>query len=420
MDGRQVCVIVDAYSSGRYLAKELLTRGYAALHVQSTPEIPFRFLESFNPSDFISNIIYRGDLNSIVSEISHYDVVCVIVGTELGVEVADHLSESLNLPTNGSRLTKARRDKFEMMEALRARGIKTAEYTKSANVLLIVEWAREKGFFKIVLKPINSAGTDNVHVCETESDIHIAFNKIIGQENKLGFINKEVLAEEYLDGIEHVVNTVSRNGNHYIAEMWRCEKRQVKGRVAYARIYDVDKLLPFDGEVQKELIDYTRNVLDALEITHGPAHAEIMMTSKGPVLIEIGARLMGSVNPLAMDECLGTNLIRLTADAYLNPYSFIQKCETPYSIKKTAYDVSLISNIEGTVEAIPFLDKIKQLESFFSVKMNIQNGMRIERTVDLFTSPGLVHLVHSESNVLERDYSTVRQLEAIGYVLQSN
>jgi len=148
-----VCVVVDAYSTGKYLAKELMSRGLPCVHVQSVPEIPSGYQKSFSASDFICNITHHGNLDYTLSQLCDYDVAHVIAGSELGVELTDLLSESLNLLTNGAQLTRARRDKFEMMKALRAKGIKTAEYLKAFHASEIISWAAERGFEKVVLKP---------------------------------------------------------------------------------------------------------------------------------------------------------------------------------------------------------------------------------------------------------------------------
>jgi len=420
MNNINVCAVVDGYSTGRYLPKELSSKGYVSLHVQSQSEIPSVFADSFEPSDYIRNLIHKGDLAATLSELRRYDVKHVFAGSEPGVELADYLSQSLNLLTNGTRLSKARRDKVEMLKVLTECGIRTAAYMKASLPSQIVQWAKERRLSTVVLKPINSAGSDNVHVCETDSEINTAFEQIVGRENKLGYVNSEVLAEEYLVGVEHVVNTVSRDRAHYVAEIWRCEKRRIKGRAAHTSIYDVEKLLPFHGEDQAQLTDYTLRVLDALGIANGPAHAEVMMTREGPVLIEIGARMMGGVNPSAFEACLGTHLVRLTLDAYLSPLSFLPMCGRPYLLQKTAYTVVLISNVEGIVEAIPLTERVKKLESFFDISMKVQIGTRIERTTDLFSAPGIVFLVHPDPAVLEKDYHAIRQMEADGYELRNN
>lgn len=415
-----ICVVVNAYSTGKYLAKELMARGFACVHVQSEPEIPESYLKSFNASDFLCNITHHGDLKRTLTQLSDYDVAHVIVGSELGVELADGLSESLNLLTNGTDLTRARRDKFEMMEALRAKGISTAEYLRAFDASEIIRWVAANGFEKIVMKPVNSAGSDNVHICQSKADIHSAFDRISNKINQLGLANRGVFVQEFLQGVEYIVNSVSRDKNHYIAEIWRCEKRQMRIGKGYTNIYDVEKLLPYHGEDQAKLIDYTLNVLNALEISHGPAHAEVMLTSRGPLLIEIGSRLMGGVEPSAFEACLETHTIRLTADAYTDPSSFLRNCRRPYQLKKFIYTVILISTVEGSVTRIPLIQQIERLESFFSISMNVCEGTTIEKTVDLFSSPGLVYLVHSDRNILERDYQMIRQLEPHGYVVQAS
>lgn len=55
--------------------------------------------------------------------------------------------------------------------------------------------------------------------------------------------------------------------------------------------------VPHEGEVQDRLIEYTRMVLTSLGIKVGPSHFEVMMTTRGPVLIETGARMQGGSLP---------------------------------------------------------------------------------------------------------------------------
>lgn len=48
-------------------------------------------------------------------------------------------------------------------------------------------------------------------------------------------------------------------------------------------------MLPIDSESEeaKVLIPYTRGVLDALGMKHGPSHGEIILTKDGPCLVEM-------------------------------------------------------------------------------------------------------------------------------------
>jgi hypothetical protein len=48
-------------------------------------------------------------------------------------------------------------------------------------------------------------------------------------------------------------------------------------------------MLPIEPESEeaKVLIPYTRGVLDALGMKHGPSHGEIILTKDGPCLVEM-------------------------------------------------------------------------------------------------------------------------------------
>ena len=49
-------------------------------------------------------------------------LAAVLAGTETGVELADQLSETLGLRSNGTKLSEERRNKYAMGEAVRAAG----------------------------------------------------------------------------------------------------------------------------------------------------------------------------------------------------------------------------------------------------------------------------------------------------------
>lgn len=80
-----------------------------------------------------------------------------------------------------------------------------------------------------------------------------------------------------------------------------------------------------EERVQKrgeEVVHYTRQAITALGIVDGAAHTEVMLTARGPVLIETGARLMGSTQPRLHAEYSGTSHVHLLALALTEPEAF--------------------------------------------------------------------------------------------------
>ncbi len=41
-------------------------------------------------------------------------------------------------------------------------------------------------------------------------------------------------------------------------------------------------------------------------------------------------------------------------------------------------------------------------------------GSKVSRTIDIFTLPGIVYLVHDDKNVIEHDYQAIREMEKGG------
>lgn len=72
------------------------------------------------------------------------------------------------------------------------------------------------GILKSVVKPVQSAGSDDVFLCTTVTQAENAFNRILGKMNGLGLLNTSVLVQEFLEGKEYVVDKVSKDGVHKV------------------------------------------------------------------------------------------------------------------------------------------------------------------------------------------------------------
>ena len=143
------------------------------------------------------------------------DIKHVVAGAESGVELADALSEFMGLTTNGTTNSQARRDKYIMGECIRSAGVRAVKQLKTSK------WGEVEAYirawnpqpFKVILKPVDSAGSDGVTLCKSMEECRKAFGNIIGKTNVLGLVNEQLLVQEYLEGTEYVVDMVSRKGS---------------------------------------------------------------------------------------------------------------------------------------------------------------------------------------------------------------
>ncbi len=118
------------------------------------------------------------------------------------MELADRLSERLNLRTNGTASSEGRRNKFLMGETIRQAGLRAVKQLKTHSWTEMKAWIEDwnPSPFKVIVKPVDSAGSDNVTLCLSMEAVHESFENIMGKMNGLGKLNEAVLGQEYLEG----------------------------------------------------------------------------------------------------------------------------------------------------------------------------------------------------------------------------
>ena len=402
-------IIVDGYSAGQLLAPEFKIKGVRCFHVQSTREIWPIFLPSFRPEDYQANFAFDGDFPALLKWASEVSPIAVLPGTETGVELADRLSSELHLNnSNGTEFSAARRDKHLMIERCRQAGIRVAKQLKTDNPSAASQWYEETKQRKIVVKPVESAGTDGVSICLSKEEVARAVEAIVGKTNKLGLLNSHALVQEFLEGTEYFLNAVSFAGRHHFTDIWRYQKRSLHGHDC---VYDKNILCPASGADEIRLQSYVRSVLTALNIGFGPTHTEVMLGPDGPALVEVGCRLDGLSVVGFNRGAVGFSPVDMTVSCYANPESMHLLSPAPYTIRKHARTVYLTSYVNGVIASIPGEEKLRQLRSCYQLRLRVKPGSKVEKTTNYFNAPGFLSLLHEDREVLEEDYWFIREFE---------
>jgi hypothetical protein len=415
--GTRCVAIVDGYSTGNFFPPAFHRLGVDAVHVQSSAQL----IGSMLPPDldaYRDNIVCPGGDPSVPVRLTRHRPVAVLAGSEAGVGLADTLSQRLGLPTNGTRLSTARRDKFQMIETLRAAGIRCARQFASPEPAEIVAWAGREGY-PVVVKPLSSASSENVSICHGAPDVARAAAEVLGATTMFEQPNTAVLVQSYLAGTEYIVDTVSCHGQRYVCGVWEYEKTT---SFAGRPLYDRDVLLDPTATPVSELIAYVDTVLDALDIRHGPAHAEVIMTPDGPTLVEIAARLNGNMNPGFHDRCLGANQTGLTALACADPDEFrLRYGGRVYSKLFDAAVHNTQTDRAGIVESIDqaVVDEIAALPTVHLVVVRLAPGDRLRSTTDLLSSPLRIFMVGDEA-ALRADHRVIGNLKDLVYRLSGD
>lgn len=423
-------VVVDPYSSGAILAARVRSVHRKNLViVHSDPESPVATLvptgTSLQPH---AVVMHHGDAKATAKAILGHAraVIACIPGAETGVLLADELAEILGTRSNPPELSEARRNKYLMGEAVRKAGVRAVEQIKAStwseaeDFLARLEKekpANKSSIYPLVVKPVESAGSDDVYKCQSAQDVKTAVEIIVGKQNGLGNTNECALVQEFLKGDEYVIDGVSRDGEHKIVAVWKYDKRSVNGaNFVYYAMSMVD-FSSEEGEIARALAEYSTQVRDALHIRDGPSHMEVKFDpeTRKPCLVEVGARCHGGEGtwqPVA-DACVGCNQIDAALNSIIDADAFDELPAVPPSFKNNGREVFLVSKQEGVVKVCN-VEKVRRLKSFAKMELAVQPGSTISPTVDCFTRPGSIQLIHPDPAVVQADYDEIRRLEDAG------
>ena len=420
-EGRAPAVVVcTPYSTGCCVALEAQQRGYkliclwsAGFAVAMRAHVPVSCAATLSYDVQLEEQETLAATAAMVRQAAadrSYDIVAVVCGGEAGVDLADALSEKLGLLTNGTDPAN-RRDKKVQQELIAKQGLRSVRQCGGKCLADVQEFLQTESY-PVIVKPLDSAGSDGVKKCDSYEEAVAHFELLIGDYEKVnGGTCEEVLCQEFLKGKEYIIDHVSRDGEHKTVMVWLYDKRQANGA---AFVYFGELPVDSESEEAKALIPYVRAVLDVLGVKNGPSHGEVIITDDGPCLVEINCRANGgngTWQPLCK-AIAGYSQVEAAVDAYLDEAKF-QKLPDRYPSPFLAQGqlVDLVSFSTGVVKATPGFEVMKNLPSFVFIETHVQAGTSVVPTVDLVTDIGCVVMMHADKEVLDRDIEVIRQME---------
>ncbi|WP_422461985.1 ATP-grasp domain-containing protein [Endozoicomonas sp. ALB115] len=401
---KKVVVLVDAYSTGAYLAPCFEEMGICSLHIQSRINLPPYFLKSHIPENYIQCLVHESIDNTLLM-LQPFDIVGVIPGSDPGVHLANDLSYHLGLPAfNDPLLSEARQDKYEMIRCLSAAKLSNLKQIYTDSLEELRRWASHHSM-PFVVKPRISTGVNGVVLCHSIEALETAFRSARHASTVYGVNEPKVLIQTCAKGEEYVINTVSYLGKHRMIELWRVE-RETNG----SPILRCMELLSSNAH-HEPIISYAFNVLDCLGLHNGPCHMEVILTEKGPELIEVNARMHGDMDPSAPLQVQGTNHVIETCLNFISEESKACISARQLPTATNCMKVSLRFHDEGTLSQEPSWKTLESLTSFHSLRKRTKVGQNVRPTFSVGSSAGALFLVASDREKMMDDYRKVLKWE---------
>jgi len=212
----------------------------------------------------------------------------VLTHVEPRIPLMAHLAEQL-LPVGRGLTTSAARncrDKWHTRTVLEAAGLPVPRFGLAEATREAARIARDIGF-PVVVKPRDGAGAFGVRRCETVEETRIAAGHVLDEASPDALPG--VLVEEYLDGPEYAVQTITRGGKTRVLSVFR--QHMTEPPVFVELGYDFPSGLAEDELRVLELL--VTSVLDELGVDDWVSHTQVRLCADGFRVVEVNARRPG-------------------------------------------------------------------------------------------------------------------------------
>lgn len=267
----------------------------------------------FKYANVVANISTT-DFERTLELAKEYNVDGILTTSDYPVRTVAYVCENLGLSGPSFDAAKKCTDKFAQRSALEKGGFYVPKNFIVTSVEQI-EKHKEYLAFPLVIKPVDSSASRGVRKVNTYLELLEAFGESVKYSNE-----KTLIIEEFVDGPEFSVEGLTQNGKTYIVAITE------KGLGHEAGCFvESSHIIPaaLSSEEEVNIQVYVEKVIQCLGIDNSSSHAELKLTSKGPVLIEIGARLGGDfitsdLVPLSTGVDMLENVINIALNQELN------------------------------------------------------------------------------------------------------
>ena len=185
-------------------------------------------------------------------------------------------------------------DKGEMIKAFKEYGVPSPWFFIVPDKKTLEE-IKDKIEYPCILKPLDNSGSRGVMLVKEENDLDQSFEYSKGSSRGAG-----VIIEEYMQGSEVSVEVMAWDGEIHILAI---TDKLTTGAPHFVEMGHSQQS-GLSEDIKNQIKEVATKAVKSVGIENGPAHVEIMVTEKGPKMIELGARMGG--------DCITTHLVPLS------------------------------------------------------------------------------------------------------------
>jgi biotin carboxylase len=223
------------------------------------------------------------DKENILEYAKKFNIDGIVTTSEFTLFSVAYVCEKLGLKGPSRKAAQISNDKYLMRKCMSESGIESPKYWLIHNAIELNRIENEVRF-PVVVKPVDASSSLGVIKANSINEIKSIFDEVLKNSR-----NNKIIIEEFLDGPEFSVETLSQHGIHNIIDITE------KSVLGYPYFVEQRHIIPanINKEQKQEISKMVIRLLDACEFNNCAGHTEIKLTKDGPRIIETGARIGG-------------------------------------------------------------------------------------------------------------------------------
>lgn len=268
------------------------------------------------------------------------------LATDMPMRGVAKTSDKLHLHSINYATAVKATDKYDMIKAFKEHNVPSPWYF-AVDTLEELKAHEADVTFPCIIKPTDNAGSHGVAKVHNLQELLDNY-EYAHQSSRHG----KVIVEEYLEGPEVSVEVMVVNGKVNILQI--TDKITTEAPHFVELGHTQPSRLPADTQLQ--IREVTEMACKSIGIDKGPAHVEMKVTKRGPVMIELGARMGG--------DNITTHLVPLSTGIDMVGSTIKVAIGEQPDIEPTLHCGSAIRYFEvpfGTIKAIEGIEEAQKI-----------------------------------------------------------
>ena len=274
------------------------------------------------------------------------------LATDMPMRGVSKASDKLHLHSISYETSFKATDKYEMIKAFKAYGV-PAPWFFDVDSFEDLKALDGKVDFPCIIKPTDNAGSRGVAKVKNCEELleNYEYSHSCSRHGK-------VIVEEYLDGPEVSVEVMVVNGEVNILQI---TDKITTDSPHFVEMGHTQPSRLSEG-IQSQIRAVAKLACKSIGLDKGPAHVEMKVTSRGPVMIELGARMGGdNITTHLVPLSTGIDMVKATIDVALGETpDIIPTLHNGSAIRYFEVPLGTIKSIEGVKDALK-IPGIKQI-----------------------------------------------------------